>query len=889
MLKTKARMIFGLVAGGAVLIALALSPQLAQADTLGALGQLGSPNNCIEATDGGNECQTTGQGLNGDTNGVAVTPDDKNVYVISAGDDAIAEFTRNADGTLTWLGCIADDDDSDSTCTNQPADAHGLEDLQAIVANNQNVYVVGQDSAGNGTIAELTRNTNGTLGPLSGSECIAENVEVTDEESPCDSQSGLGIRFPSDLAIAPDGKDVYVVDTDMEDIVQFARAADGSLSEPNGCIEDSSLEGGECTPAATGLQDPTSVAVSPDNENVYTAGSDDESGNGTIAEFARASNGTLSQLDSPYNCVENPNDNLGCGKTAIGMVETAGLIVSPDGQNVYVASEEPDGPIAEFSRVAGGGLQQLPAPDDCIQEANAEQDFGCHTEGVGIGGGYQLAISQDGTSVYAAAPNAPCFSSDGCSDVAEFSRDAATGALRQLAGPDSCIQDVSEDASECPGNESGTGLGGAGMAISADGNNVYVTGQDDVAEFARAANTLTVSVAGSGSGGASDVTGAIACPTTCSSSYTTGTVVTLTATPASGSTFAGWSGACSGTGTCQVTVNADTSVTATFTATSAPTAEAPTPVLTGAPTAVTDSGAGFSGSVNPEGLPTTVYFQYGLDKRYTQVGAAGPDYTGQTPSQQVATDFATHGVGPVAISGLVPNALYHVRLVATNSAGTTLGQDVTFTTGLAPAPSAPTPGQTFNIAPVSGVVIVYIHGHPVPLTQLEQIGPGDVLDTRHGTLQLTISVSGGGSARDAAAHGKTKTQTGQFGGGVFRLHQATRGATKGLTTVMMVESAFKGAPAQSICSAPASAADGHAAKINTKVIQLLHASAHGKFATSGRYSAATVRGTVWTMIARCDGTLVKDIKDEVVVTDFIRHKTIVLHAGQSYLAGGPPK
>jgi hypothetical protein len=73
------------------------------------------------------------------------------------------------------------------------------------------------------------------------------------------------------------------------------------------------------------------------------------------------------------------------------------------------------------------------------------------------------------------------------------------------------------------------------------------------------------------------------------------------------------------------------------------------------------------------------------------------------------------------------------------------------------------------------------------------------------------------------------------------------------------------------------------------VIQLLHAKAHGKFATSGRYSAATVRGTVWTIIARCDGTLVRDIKDEVVVTDFVRHKTIVLHAGQSYLAPGRRK
>ena len=61
------------------------------------------------------------------------------------------------------------------------------------------------------------------------------------------------------------------------------------------------------------------------------------------------------------------------------------------------------------------------------------------------------------------------------------------------------------------------------------------------------------------------------------------------------------------------------------------------------------------------------------------------------------------------------------------------------------------------------------------------------------------------------------------------------------------------------------------------------------FTTTGRYSAATVRGTKWTIAARCDGTLVHDITDSVAVTDFVRHKTIILHAGQSYFAPGPRK
>jgi hypothetical protein len=78
--------------------------------------------------------------------------------------------------------------------------------------------------------------------------------------------------------------------------------------------------------------------------------------------------------------------------------------------------------------------------------------------------------------------------------------------------------------------------------------------------------TLTVTRAGTGSGTVTSAPAAIDCGSVCVNTFGAGAVVSLTATPAAGSVFAGWSGGgCSGTSTCVVTVAAATSVTATFT------------------------------------------------------------------------------------------------------------------------------------------------------------------------------------------------------------------------------------------------------------------------------------------------------------------------------------
>lgn len=75
---------------------------------------------------------------------------------------------------------------------------------------------------------------------------------------------------------------------------------------------------------------------------------------------------------------------------------------------------------------------------------------------------------------------------------------------------------------------------------------------------------LTVAKAGGGSGTVSSSPAGISCGVDCTEQYVVGTAVTLTATPAPGFIFSGWSGPCSGTGICNITMNDVKLVTATF-------------------------------------------------------------------------------------------------------------------------------------------------------------------------------------------------------------------------------------------------------------------------------------------------------------------------------------
>lgn len=115
---------------------------------------------------------------------------------------------------------------------------------------------------------------------------------------------------------------------------------------------------------------------------------------------------------------------------------------------------------------------------------------------------------------------------------------------------------------------------------------------------------LSVAKAGTGSGSVTSSPAGITCGSTCSSTFSTGSAVTLTATPDASSNFTGWSGACSGTGTCSVTMDMARSVTATF----------------ALKTFTITATAGTNGSLSPLGATAV---NYGTSKTFTITPGAG--------------------------------------------------------------------------------------------------------------------------------------------------------------------------------------------------------------------------------------------------------------------------
>ena len=136
-------------------------------------------------------------------------------------------------------------------------------------------------------------------------------------------------------------------------------------------------------------------------------------------------------------------------------------VVSPDGAHVYVATQIPDSAVATFSRIAStGALAFVEVEKDGVGGVDGLEDAN------------ELAISPDGASVYAV--------SGGVDDgVAAFSRNPSSGVLTFVEAEEDGVGGVD-------------GLAQASdVAVSPDGDHVYVTGSADdaVATFSRNPST----------------------------------------------------------------------------------------------------------------------------------------------------------------------------------------------------------------------------------------------------------------------------------------------------------------------------------------------------------------------------------------------------------------
>ena len=232
------------------------------------------------------------------------------------------------------------------------------------------------------------------------------------------------------VAMDADGDNVYVAANTDNSVATFDRLGTGA----GGLLSWVEVDK-ESDPVTDGLTTATGVAVSPDGANVYVA----SCGSSAVATFTRTdATGALGFLESDKNGDPGVSE-MNCAR---------GVAVSPDGNDVYVATESDDS-LVGFDRDPGTGA---------LTFAGFKGDG---LDGVtGLNGARDVTVSPDGKSIYVAS-----LVSD---SVASFSRQA-----------NGAVDFVETDADGVDGVD---GLNGAnGVAVAPGGAQVYATGEVDTA------------------------------------------------------------------------------------------------------------------------------------------------------------------------------------------------------------------------------------------------------------------------------------------------------------------------------------------------------------------------------------------------------------------------
>jgi DNA-binding beta-propeller fold protein YncE len=302
---------------------------------------------------------------------VAVSPDGESVYAVSVGSNTVDEFSRDTmNGELTYTGCIGQLAGCTST---SPAEAISGPQSIAVSPDGTSVYVASENAGG--AVDEFARNGSGTLKFES---CIGAGgcaVPALHE----------ALRFANAVAISPDGTDVYVGGQGAS-ISTFARNTFTGGLAFKGCVGNFN----ECVqPSPLAVNEPTSLAVSPDGANLYAG----NFANGVLDVFSRnTANGSLTfagcdgaLVSQPGACTEMPSENPAGALT---------VAVSPDGGDVYVSAEQG---VYEYARGSGGALEFA----GCTGIASGVCTATVPAEALSFS--VSLALSPNGASLYAGA------------------------------------------------------------------------------------------------------------------------------------------------------------------------------------------------------------------------------------------------------------------------------------------------------------------------------------------------------------------------------------------------------------------------------------------------------------------------------------------------------
>jgi DNA-binding beta-propeller fold protein YncE len=388
-----------------------------------------------------------------------ISPDGRNLYIASYAADSVSIFDRNpATGALRQApgrtGCIVAKPGKGGCALGRSFEGP---EAVALSPDGKTAYVASEDTA---AVAIFDRNpTTGALTQRAGAAgCVSE----TGTGGAC--QQGAGIAAPADVAVSPDGKNLYVASGKSDSVAIFDRdPATGALTQAPGaagCLSGLSGESG-CRHARA-VDSPVRVIVTSDGGSVYLA-SFEPAGRRSVTNVAifdrDPATGALTQKPGAGGCISNRPVAGACQEDkALGF--PAGIAASPDGRNVYVGAAFAAAMLAILDRdPATGALTPKSGRSGCVSRTSTCNGSGPPENANGV------AVSPDGRSVYAV--------SGITSSVTIFNRDPATGALKEKPGAAGCIASPGEEK-RCRTDDGLTSS--ADVVLSPDGRNVYVSG-----------------------------------------------------------------------------------------------------------------------------------------------------------------------------------------------------------------------------------------------------------------------------------------------------------------------------------------------------------------------------------------------------------------------------